>query len=118
VSSDIDNFTGIIPCEACECCTNHNYYFFVDLKSNEPSVKYAAVKALGFLPKTQKAVEALRSIIQNEEDNRIKLESYASLLRLDENIWDEAERFMTELHQTDLKMEYVFILGELDQISP
>ena len=109
---------GIIPCEACECCTNRTYDFFVDLKSNEPSVKYAAIKALGFLPKTPKAVEALHSIIQNEEDNRIKLESYASLLRLDENIWDEAERFMTELQQADLKMEYVFILGELGQVFP
>lgn len=109
---------GIIPCATCECCTNLNYDFFADLESNEPSVKYAAVKALGFLPKTQKAVKALNSIIQSEDDNRIILESYSSLLRLNEDKWDEAERFMTGLQQDDLKMEYVFILGELGRLFP
>lgn len=110
---------GIVPAmSTCEC-GGPQYDFYADLYSAIPETRYAAVKALGYLPRTQKAVEALGRIAGDPDmDHRVRLEAYASLLRLGEGVWNRMTEYMRSLEASDLKMEYILILGELGALYP
>lgn len=107
--------SGIVPqCSDCQC-TATQYDFLSDLRSNQNETVYTAVKALGFLPVSSNAMEELRRIADNTDiDNRIRLEAYASLLRLGLDVWDKIHKFVFSFGSKEIKMEYAFILGELN----
>lgn len=106
--------SGIVPPLLENGCCDEQYDFLLDLESEEKETVYTAVKALGYLPHDDRAVAALRDICGNDQiDNRIRLEAYASLLRLNENVWEEMYTFAFSLDSVELKIEYVLILGEI-----
>lgn len=110
---------GIVPMSNSCCCSDVQYDFYTDFDSNIQETKYAAVKALGYLQKTDRAIRALYDLVRKDDiDNRVRLEAYASLLRLGEDAWDGMTNFMNSLEQIDLKMEYILILGELSDLYP
>jgi hypothetical protein len=110
--------SGVIPINHTCCCSKGQYDFFSDLTSEIPETKYAAVKALGYLPKTQKTIVELKKIgTDRSTDNRIRLEAYASLLRLGEDYWKSIHDFVFALDDSAIKMEYVLIMGELNGIQ-
>ena len=50
---------------------------------------------------------------KHEQDDRIKLEIYSSLIRLGEDLWDEFYNYAMNLEEQMYRFEYVLILGEL-----
>ena len=111
--------SGVVSMENSCNCSDNQYDFFIDLDSDVQEIKYAAVKALGCLPKTKSAIDALYTTVAKPDiDKRVCLEAYASLLRLGEDVWNEITDCVNSLGQTDLKMEYIFILGELGVLYP
>jgi hypothetical protein len=107
--------SGIVP-HTHDCgCTDEQYDFLNDLNSNENETQYTAVKALGFLPVSEIAKHELQKISVNvETDSRIRLEAYASLLRLGVDVWDAMYDFAFSQNNKEIKMEYALILGELN----
>ena len=106
--------SGIVPPLLDNGCSAEQYDFLPDLESEEKETVYTAVKALGYLPHNDRAIAALHDICENDQiDNRIRLEAYASLLRLNENVWEEMYTFAFSLDSVELKTEYVLILGEI-----
>lgn len=106
--------SGIVPSLGNVECSSEQYDFYSDLNSDQNEIKYTAVKALGFLPPTEKVIQKLQEIASdNVTDNRIRLEAYASLLRLGFDVWDEIHNFAFWSEDQEIKMEYVLILGEL-----
>lgn len=89
------------------------YNFLNDLSSDSKEVRYAGVKALGYLEKKQEYVDALYDLKNHEQDDRIKLEIYSSLIRLGEDLWDEFYNYAMNLEEQMYRFEYVLILGEL-----
>lgn len=88
---------------------------FADLIADENETVYTAVKALGSLPASVRATDELQRIARDRNmDNRIRLESYASLLKLGVDIWEEMYQVAFSLDSIELKTEYVLILGEID----
>ena len=75
--------SGIVP-HLCNCgCSQEQYDFYADLHSDVNETVYTAVKALGYLPATDHAISELQHIANDSEsDGRIRLEAFASLLRL------------------------------------
>lgn len=92
------------------------YNFLNDLKSDIKEVRYASVKALGYLAKNETNIQKLKDLCFVEKDYRIKLEIYASLLRLGEDLWIEFKEYAMSLEEM-YKFEYVLILGELNTFS-
>lgn len=97
------------------CCAT--YDFLNDLRSPVKEIRYAGVKALGYLTKNSINVNALKNLLLTEGDHRIKLEIYASLLRLGEDLWDEFKCYATSISEEMYRFEYVLILGELSELS-
>lgn len=97
------------------CCAT--YDFLSDLKSSVKEIRYAGVKALGYLSKNSANISELRKLLLTEEDHRIKLEIYASLLRLGENLWDEFRDYAMSISEEMYRFEYVLILAELGVLS-
>ncbi|SCY87170.1 MULTISPECIES: hypothetical protein [unclassified Lysinibacillus] len=95
-------------------CVHNNYDFIADVSSEDIITKYCAIKSLGYLPhlKTQ-SVPTLNSILFSEEDIRVKIELFSTLLRLGENKWTEFKSFYAEQTEQSMKMEIILILGEL-----
>lgn len=93
------------------------YNFLNDLNSNIKEVRYAGVKALGYLDKRADYIDALKQLKASEQDNRIMLEIYSSLIRLGEDVWDEFYRYAMNLEESMYRFEYVLILGELSGID-
>lgn len=93
------------------CCDS--YDFLADLKSEIKEIRYAGVKALGYLNRTETNVNELKNLLSSEEDHRIKLEIYSSLLRLGEDLWEEFKNYALSIPEEMYKFEYVLILGEL-----
>lgn len=89
------------------------YDFLNDLKSEVKEIRYAGVKALGYLGKNKNNIKKLKELLCVEEDHRIKLEIYASLLRLGEDLWIEFKNYAMSLKEM-YRFEYVLILGELN----
>ncbi|MHB1127974.1 MAG: HEAT repeat domain-containing protein [Bacillota bacterium] len=106
---------SIVPRTAQLRCDNREYDFLRDLNSTVSETKYSAVKALGSLNHLREiSVPALRQLTQFEEiDDRIKLEALASLAGLGEAVWDEIEQYSSSYRTLEIRMETVFILGEL-----
>lgn len=94
-----------------------DYDFLKDLNSNIIEVRYAGVKAIGHLGKRADHINALKRLKAKEQDNRIMLEIYSSLIRLGEDLWDEFYDFAMNLEENMYKFEYVLILGELSGIN-
>lgn len=110
--------SGIVP-HTCDCgCTDTQYDFFEDLSSQQAETVYTAVKALGFLPVTDRATRELHSIATDENiDARIRLEAYASLLRLGEDLWESAYNYVFTQESKEIRMEFALILGELHSLD-
>ena len=106
--------SGIVP-PVCDCgCSDGQYDFFADLSSEENETVYTAVKALGYLTPSERATNELQLIAHNDNaDYRIRLEAYASLLKLNVDVWEEMYRFVFSLDSIEMKTEYVLILGEI-----
>lgn len=106
--------SGIVP-HLCDCgCSQEQYDFYADLHSDVNETVYTAVKALGYLPVSDHAVHELQRIANDSEsDSRIRLEAFASLLRLGVGVWEQMYQFAFSLESMELKMEYVLILGEV-----
>ncbi len=93
------------------------YDFLNDLRSSQKEVRYAGVKALGYLERRMDHIDELKQLKDIEQDNRIKLEIYASLIRLGEDVWDEFYNYAMNLEEPMYRFEYVLILGELSEID-
>ena len=98
-------------------CEGGVYNFIDDIKSEKHEIRYAGIKALGFLPNTVIGIRSLYEIIRNEDDIRVKLEAYASLIRLGENVWDEFKKYANSIQEDSYKMEFVLILSELNHLE-
>lgn len=108
---------GVLPNKVSLECAGEDYDFLEDIRSDIKEVRYAGVKALGFLVRTNEGVEALYEVARTEEDTRIRLEAYASLLRLNENTWNELQEYLAEIEEDEYKMEAALILGELNEYA-
>jgi hypothetical protein len=92
------------------------YDFVADLDSNDKGAVYAAVKALGFLPKLAKgASRRLESIAKDSEDIRVRLEASASLARLGNDAgWQSLAAVARDSGaMPEHRMEVALIVGEL-----
>lgn len=94
-----------------------NIQFLNDLRNNVKEIRYAGVKALGYLAKNNTNVSELKKLLLTEVDHRIKLEIYASLLRLGEDVWDEFKCYAMSISEEMYRFEYVLILGELSTLK-
>lgn len=105
---------GVVP-PICNCgCSNEQYDFIADLDSTEKETVYTAVKALGYLPASDRAINELQRIARDDStDTRVRLEAYASLLKLEVDAWEEMYQFAFSLDRIDLITEYVLILSEI-----
>lgn len=92
--------SGIVP-STYDChCTGEQYDFIKDLKSEENETKYTAIKALGFLPPNNLAIHELQCITKKAEmDARIKLEAFATLIKLGIDLWDDMKRISSRTHR-------------------
>lgn len=108
---------GVIGEKESLVCKTKHYSFIDDLKSKLPEVRYAGAKALGYLGQTKDNIDSLYTALAVEQDTRIKLEIYASLLRLDENLWDDYYNYAMSLQEPEYRMEYALILGEFVENS-
>lgn len=106
--------SGVVP-HLCNCgCSQEQYDFYADLHSDVKETVYTAVKALGYLPASELTMSELQRIANDSEsDGRIRLEAFASLLRLGVDIWEQMYQFAFSLESIELKTEYVLILGEI-----
>ena len=100
--------------ESISGCSDEQYDFVQDLSSERVEIRYAGVKALGYLPFERKYVEALEKLKDYEDDTRIKLEIYSSLIRLGIDKWDEFYEYAMSIEDPQYSFEYVLILGELN----
>lgn len=104
--------TNKVSMDSCDA----GYDFTNDLKNDIKEVRYAGVKALGYLGKNKTHIQKLKELLCVEKDHRIKLEIYASLLRIGEDFWVEFKEYSMSLEEM-YKFEYVLILGELNIFS-
>ena len=95
-------------------CSEEQYDFVQDLSSEKVEIRYAGVKALGYLSFESRYVDALENLKNREEDTRIKLEIYSSLIRLGIDKWDEFYEYAMSIEDPQYCFEYVLILGELN----
>lgn len=99
-------------------CDNRPYSFLNDVASDSPIDRYCAVKALGFLTTIRdQAIPLLTSLLNDEDDQRIKLETFSSLLRLGEDIWAQFFNYIDNINEIAMNMEAVFILAELSALT-
>jgi len=104
---------GVVSEKKNNGCIGDSYDFLQDMRTESLEIRYAGVKAAGFLPREANVVERLYEIICDEDDTRIKLEAYASLVRLNENVWEEFKEYAYTIEDEQYKMEFILILGEL-----
>jgi len=112
--ADTTIIAGVLPRKEKIECEGGPYDFIDDVRSVNHEIRYAGVKALGFLPRTDIGINCLYEIISNEEDIRIQLEAYASLIRLGEDVWDKFKKYAYSIKEDAYKMEFVLILSELN----
>lgn len=110
---------SIVNCSAELCCDNRGYDFLNDLDSDIKETVYCAVKALGFLPEIKDlSIPKLEELLQSETlDERIKLETNASLIRLGIDTWSFFEQFIISEASQEFLMETVLILSELTEFA-
>lgn len=103
-------------------CDHRGYDFIADLESNNHETKYCAVKALGFLPALRTtSVPRLRRLLGVAGlDERIRLEAFASLIRLGEtDLWEHINNYFNIDNDIEgsFRMEATLILTELISID-
>ncbi|MBS4008228.1 MAG: hypothetical protein KGZ45_07385 [Clostridium sp.] len=99
-------------------CESINYNFLNDLNGHDLETQYCAVKALGYSSENRHlTVTALRQLSERSSDMRIKLEILSSLAKLGEDVWSQLTGVLSTA-EIKLKMELVFILGELIDLTP
>lgn len=98
-------------------CSGQQYDFLSDLQSGISEIRYAGVKALGYVVRSVQHIEALYTLLSTERDHRIILEIYSSLIRLGENVWDEFHNYVYSLSQNEYVLEAALILGELQEYA-
>ena len=86
-----------------------------EVSANDPVDRYAAVKALPYLPEKKKqAVIALEKQLDTEQEDRVLLETAGAGTALKSSkAWEQLEAFVWKQERADLRMEAVFILTEL-----
>ena len=86
-----------------------------DINAPDAVDRYAAVKALPFLPeKKQQAVTAVEQRLGTEPDERVLLEAQGAGTALgSDRAWKLLEGYAWDQQRADLRMEAVFILTEL-----
>lgn len=86
-----------------------------DIDTKEAVDRYAAIKALPFLPgKKQQAVIAIEQRLGIEKEERVLLEAAGAGTALEsDKAWRVLEGFVWNQERADLRMEAVFILTEL-----
>lgn len=112
-----DIIAGVVQRKEALNCQGEGYDFLEDLLSERKETKYAGIKALGYLPKTDNAIVQLKSVLQKESDARLCLEAYSSLIRLGEDLLDEFFEYAMTIEEIEYKMEFALILGELNDYS-
>jgi hypothetical protein len=93
---------------------NNKYDPLGQINSKNDVDRYAAVKALPYLPELKtKATETVEKRLDAEKEDRILLEAAGSGITLGvEKAWDKLESFVWDGARADLRMEAVFILTE------
>lgn len=108
---------GVLPQKEQLTCDNYQYDFFSDVNNESTEIRYAGVKALGYLGKNERSVVTLYSLLEREKDPRIILEAYSSLIRLDEVVWDKFYEYASSLQSSEYILEFVLILSELQMFN-
>lgn len=99
-------------------CDGRQYDFPIDLKSDSPIERYCAVKALGYLTEIKdRSIPDLIQLLDHEDDQRIKLEIFSSLLRLGEDRWLQFFDYIGSIGEIAMEMEAVLILSELSSFA-
>ncbi|MGH6777764.1 MAG: HEAT repeat domain-containing protein [Bradyrhizobium sp.] len=110
-----------VPTRRAELKTYLSYKYdpLGQINSKNDVDRYAAVKALPFLPELKsKAVEAIAKRLDAEKEDRILLEAAGSGITLGvEKAWDKLESFVWSGDRADLRMEAVFILTESKSVK-
>lgn len=90
-----------------------HYNFLDDLESDEIESVYIAVKALGFLPKTN-STAPLVQVMETHQDGRVSLEAAASLARLNiDEGWEHLQEIVSNPEiSPEYRMESALILAE------
>ncbi|WP_407177970.1 HEAT repeat domain-containing protein [Bradyrhizobium sp. STM 3562] len=98
-----------------EAYLKKSYDPLTEIDAKEAVDRYAAVKALRFVPeKRGQAVAAIEQRLDFEEDGRVRLEAAATGTALESTkAWEHLEGFVWTHERADLRMEAVFILTEL-----
>ncbi|MCY7483766.1 HEAT repeat domain-containing protein [Paenibacillus alvei] len=111
--------SSIVNSTAQLCCDARRYDFITDLDSPQNETKYCAVKALGFLPEIREdSIPKLQELLIDDElDERIKLELHSTLIRLGLDVWSYFENYYTSDATQAYLMESVLILGELSDFD-
>jgi HEAT repeat protein len=100
-------------------CPGETWRIESDLQDPEASTRYAAVKAIGARGDVGLEADLVDIANDDEEDDRIRLEAWASLSRLDPQRYTRSvvahanERTSDDRHARALAMEAIFILSEL-----
>jgi hypothetical protein len=100
-------------------CPGETWNLAADLHDADPSTRYAAVKAAGARGDTGLEGDLVDIGNDEDEDDRIRLEAWASLSRLDPArhtrhvIAQANERTTGDRHAMAMAMEAIFILSEL-----
>ena len=100
-------------------CRGETWDIEADLVDPDPSTRYAAVKAVGARRDADFEGELLPIATDAAEDDRVRLEAYASLSRLDPERWTPhvaakaRERRSGDRGAMEMAMEAIFILSEL-----
>jgi hypothetical protein len=86
-----------------------------DVAARDAVDRYAAVKALPFLPEKKKqALTAIEQRLDTEKEERVLLEAAGAGTALNsEKAWKRLQAFIWDQERADLRMEAVFILTEL-----
>ena len=108
---------GVLPEMEHLTCDGEQYDFFADISSNSTEIRYAGVKALGYLEKDERSINTLYALLPQEKDPRIILEAYSSLIRLGEDVWDQFYKYAISLPSNEYVLEFALILGELQSFE-
>jgi hypothetical protein len=93
----------------------NKYDPFSQIAAQDAVDRYAAVKALPYLPQQkQRAVAAIEQRLDGENEHRVLLEAAGAGTALGSaKAWEQLEGFVWKQERADMRMEAVFILSEL-----
>ena len=94
-------------------CPSNSWGATAELASESPLDRFAGTKAVGLLG-DRRHVQLLRSLAEQDEDPRVRLEAQGALLRMEEpDASDLLFRYFADPPREDLRMEAVLIAGEI-----